>query len=83
MESRQLLGDEQLEFAHAAMTVRYPDMAQARMQPNLVATVTLLEVIGTSKYVLARSSVPWIPVARMPATSSVDRAHRYFPMQAL
>jgi hypothetical protein len=32
MESRQLLGDEQLAFAHAAMAVRYPDMGEASMQ---------------------------------------------------
>jgi hypothetical protein len=33
MEARQLLREEQIKFAHAAMTVRYPDMAQARMLP--------------------------------------------------
>jgi hypothetical protein len=33
MEARQLLGNEQLEFAHAAMAVRYPDMGEASMQP--------------------------------------------------
>jgi hypothetical protein len=33
MEARQLLGSEQLEFAHAAMAVRYPDMGEASMEP--------------------------------------------------
>jgi len=32
MEARQLLPDEQLEFARAAMAVRYPDMGEASMR---------------------------------------------------
>ena len=42
MEARQLLGDEQLEFAHAAMTVRYPTWQKPAWSPrNFCAAVGL------------------------------------------
>ncbi len=46
MEARQLTAEEQLRFAHDALTVRYEDAAQSGMQPSQLLRVRRIEDAG-------------------------------------
>ncbi len=46
MEHRQMLKDEQLEFANRALTLRFADIARAGMQPSALLSARRIEDVG-------------------------------------
>ena len=52
MERRQMLKDEQLRFAEAALALRYPDPVQAGMQPSQLLNCRRAEDLGDNLWVL-------------------------------
>ena len=52
MECRRMLKDEQLEFAEAALALRYPDPAQRGMQPSQLLACRRTEDLGDNLWVI-------------------------------
>src|ERR1700730_10924761 len=50
MESRQMLKDEQLAFAERALTLKFPDVAQAGMVPAQLLTIRRPQDIADDLY---------------------------------
>jgi hypothetical protein len=52
MENRRLLQDEQLQFAEAALALRFPKPAESGMQPAQLLTCRRIEDLGDNLWVL-------------------------------